>query len=832
MLIAIIIALLVLSASYIIFRIVISHQKAVAKEKRILNTVVFKVLVPRESSRREDTTNEREPQDFREALGPADQFFASLSSQLNRDFRRKITGDEDYFTFEIVSQKNEINFYIACSKNLMTMLEYQVQSFYPNAQLERIIGHNIFESGQGSVSGAEMTLTRRFIFPIKTYRQLDSDPLNNITNTMSKLGENSSASVQIIVKPISNAWRAAPTSAAKQVMEGKTNYMYGRWKARAANSIAQGITDTLSQSSKLKNPNNPNFDSQGNKDLRQTPAQEELMRAFSEKSSKPGFQVLVRIVAVSSDEKNAQLVRDNIISAFGQYNVPNLNSFKVKSEREGTAIIKDYILRNMSWGVIFNSEEVASLWHLPNRYTTTPNIRWMQSRNLPPPLNLPVEGVVIGKSFYRGEEKTVRFNKDDRCRHMFMIGKTGVGKTTLFENMLLDDISRGNGVCFIDPLGDAIETMLKKIPAERVKDVILFDPSDTQYPMGLNLLDWKRPEEKDFLIAEWLEIFYKLFDPGRTGIVGPQFEHWGRNAALSVMSLPEGGTLIDIPRMVTDDEFREKVLKYVKDPMVTAFWEKQLAKTADFHKSEMYNYFISKFGRFMTNELMRNIIGQTKSAIDFRRVMDEGKILLINLSKGKIGEMNSYLLGMVIISKLQAAAFSRADTPEAERRDFYLYVDEFQNFTTDSFATILSEARKYRLSLNITNQYIAQLTEKIRDAVIGNAGTMIAYRIGASDAEFMAKEFPGVTIDDLVNLDRFHMYIKLLVGLTPSKPFSMIGIKNEAVENKAVAEAIRQNCRVTLAKPRAVIEKEIVSRGSEVVKTAPAPEPIAGLRQS
>lgn len=833
MLIAIIIVLLVLSASYIIFRIVLGHQKEVAKEKRILSTVIFRLSVPRETSRREDSNNEREPQDFREALGPADQFFASLSSQLNRDFRRKITGDEDYFTFEIVSENNQIDFYIACPKNLMTMLEYQVQSFYPHAQLERVSGHNIFESGQGSVACAEMTLTRRFIFPIKTYRQLDSDPLNNIANTLSKLGENARGAVQIIVKPISNSWRLAPATAAKQVMEGKTTYMYGRWKARVANSVAQSITDTLSQSMKSKiNPSNPNFDSQGNKDLRQTPAQEELMRAFSEKSSKPGFLTLVRIVAVASDEQSAKLVRDNIISAFGQYNVPNLNSFKVKNERQEKDILKDYILRNLSWGVIFNSEEVASLWHLPNRFTTTPNIRWMQSRNLPPPMNMPEGGVVIGKSVYRGEEKLVRFTEDDRRRHMFMIGKTGVGKTTLFENMLLDDISRGKGVCFIDPLGDAIETILKKIPAERVKDVILFDPSDTDYPMGLNLLDWKRPEEKDFLIAEWLEIFYKLFDPGRTGIVGPQFEHWGRNAALSVMSLPEGGTLIDIPRMVTDDDFRERVLKHVKDPMVLAFWEKQLAKTADFHKSEMYNYFISKFGRFMTNDLMRNIIGQTKSAIDFRQVMDESKILLINLSKGKIGEMNSYLLGMVIVSKLQAAAFSRADIPEEQRRDFYLYVDEFQNFTTDSFATILSEARKYRLSLNITNQYIAQLTEKIRDAVVGNAGTMIAYRIGAADAEFMAKEFPGVTIDDLVNLDRFHMYIKLLVSLTPSKPFSMIGIKNDAPANEAIAQAIKQNCRATLSKPRALIEKEIVNRGGEIVKEAPAPEPLASLRQS
>jgi len=419
---------------------------------------------------------------------------------------------------------------------------------------------------------------------------------------------------------------------------------------------------------------------------------------------------------------------------------------------------------------------------------------------------------VIGESNYRGAKKLVRLQDEDRRRHLFMIGKTGVGKTTLFETMIEQDMHNGKGLCFIDPLGDAIESLIKKVPTERAKDVILFDASDTSYPLGLNLLEYKKPEERDFLIQEVIEIFYKLFDPNRTGIVGPQWEHWARNAALTIMSNPGGGSLIDLPRLFMDDAFREASVKNVTDPVVKSFWEQQLAKTSDFHKSEMYNYFISKFGRFMTNDLMRNIIGQKQSSFDFRQIMDEGKILFINLAKGKIGEINSNLLGLILVSKLQVAAFGRADQNEKDRRDFYLYVDEFQNFTTDTFATILAEARKYRLCLNITNQYFAQLTEHIRDAVIGNVGTLISYRVGAEDADFLCHEMAGLSVEDLTNLDRFQTYVKLLIDLTPTKPFSMKGIKTPNVGTQAMADWIRTATRTTYAKKpvEAIIPVEAV----------------------
>lgn len=786
-----------------------AHRKN--EKLRLVNSAVLLVTVPKETPRKQDEAVHT-PKDFKELIASMDQLIASLAGLHTESIWAELTGAHESISLEIVAEAGLISFYIVCSKQRASEVEKLVNSFYPNAQIEKVPGHNIFSVGKGEISAAALDFNKRYIFPIKTYRSLDADPLNSITNVFSKMGEGQAAAIQILIRPLSERWRVGPAIAAKHVLEGKTHYIYSSWYLRAFQNIMDSVSSGLSNASAGKGQYSTGGEQ--NKSWRLTPVQEDLMKAFNEKAAKPGFEVMIRVVCVGQDQATADLHRNNILSAFAQFNAPAWNGFKPVLPQDKNRLVRDYITRHFEHDpqLKLNSEEIASIFHMPNQFTDTPNIRWLLSKTLPPPVNLPSEGVVVGESIYRSEQKMVRLKDDDRRRHIFMLGKTGTGKTTLFENMIDQDIREGRGVCFVDPLGDAIESILQKIPKERAEDVILFDPSDTNRPVGLNLLEWHTPEEKDFLIAEWIEIFYKLYDPNRTGIVGPQFEHWGRNAALTVMSLPEGGSIIDIPRLFTDDAFRDKAVSYVKDPIVKAFWEQQLAKTADFHKSEMFNYFISKFGRFMTNDLMRNIIGQTKSGFNIRQIMDEGKILLVNLAKGKAGEMNSNLLGLILVTKIQTAAFSRADTPEENRKDFFLYVDEFQNFTTDSFATILSEARKYRLSLNVTNQFIAQLPEKIRDAVIGNAGTMICYRIGAADAEFMTKEFPGVSIDDMVNLDRFTAYVKMLIDLKPSKPFSMRGIKSPIPKNEKLGEAIRQLSRLKYGRDKAIVDAEVMGR--------------------
>lgn len=796
------------------------HQK-----QQVVDTAVLLVTVPRETHGQQETTGQP-VKDFRELIAPMDQLIASLAAVYDRSVWSQLAGVQDHLGFEIVAEFEQISFYVTCPNQLVSMVEKQIHSFFPNAQIDQLPGHNIFTVGKGRIGVATLMFNKRYIFPIKTYKYLDADPLNSITNTVSKLGEGANAAIQILVRPLSERWRVGPAVAAKQVLEGKTNYIYASWWLRAFQTLMDTVSGSLSRST--AKPGQPLGSTDQTKTWRLTPVQEDLMKAFNEKASKPGFEVIIRAVTVAADQTTADLHVANIVSAFAQFNAPAWNGFRAVRPVNKARLVSDFLLRRFEGGprLVLNSEELASCFHFPNRFTETPNIRWLLSKTLPPPVNLPAQGVVIGESVFRGERRPVRLKEDDRRRHIFMIGKTGVGKTTLFEHMVDQDIRSGKGVCFIDPLGDAIESILQKIPKERAEDVILFDPSDTARPMGLNLLEWQQPPEKDFLVAEWIEIFYKLFDPNRTGIVGPQWEHWGRNAALTVMSLPNGGSIIDVPRLFTDDQFREQAISFVKDPIVMAFWKQQLAKTADFHKSEMYNYFISKFGRFMTNDLMRNIIGQSKSGFNLRKVMDEGKILLVNLAKGKIGEMNSNLLGLILVAKLQTAAFSRADTPEEKRQDFYLYIDEFQNFTTESFATILSEARKYRLSLNITNQFIAQLTDKIRDAVIGNAGTMIVYRIGAADAEYVAKELPGVTVDDMVNLDRFNTYVKILLDLSPTKPFSMRGLKSPIEKNPRLAEAIRQLSRLKYGRDKVLVDSEIMGRANLT-----KPQPATGMVQ-
>lgn len=418
--------------------------------------------------------------------------------------------------------------------------------------------------------------------------------------------------------------------------------------------------------------------------------------------------------------------------------------------------------------------------------------------------------VHIGINDFRGRRRPIEYGAEDRLRHMYMVGKTGVGKSTVFQNMSLEDIRSGHGVCFIDPHGDSIEWLLERIPQDRLQDVILFDPSDTDFPFGLNLLEARDEFEKDFLVNECIQIFYKLFDPQRTGMIGPQFEHWLRNAALTVMAGPEGGSLLEIPKLFVDSEFEKKKRSRLTDPLVIDFWTKQMAKTSSFHKSEMLNYFMSKFGPFINNALMRNIMGQRMNSFDFDSLMDKKSILLVNLSKGKIGEINAHMLGLILISRLQVAILKRANRDGADRTPFYLYVDEFQNFTTDTFASLLSESRKYGLGMHLANQYLAQLPDSIRDSVFGNVGTFLAFEVGIEDAKILAREFTPMTDLDFVGLPRFSFYITLMINGKTSEAFSGMTLPPEPVSELFPSkEKVQTLNRLAYGWPRLLVEETI-----------------------
>ncbi|KPJ85985.1 hypothetical protein AMJ57_01050 [Parcubacteria bacterium SG8_24] len=427
---------------------------------------------------------------------------------------------------------------------------------------------------------------------------------------------------------------------------------------------------------------------------------------------------------------------------------------------------------------------------------------------------MPQEGLYLGTAEYRGQKTEVFIKHEDRFRHIYLIGSSGSGKSEYIANMAAQDVRDGHGICIVDPHGDLAETVLATVPKERADDVVIFDPSDTERPVGLNMIEAPSEEARDFVVGEMIAIFYKLFPPE---MIGPMFEHNMRNFMLTLMSDAENpGTIAEIPRLISDAEYQKEWLAKVTDPVVRSFWENEIAKTSDFHKSEMLGYLISKVGRFVENAMMRNIIGQQKSGFDFRDIMDNKKIFLINLSKGKIGDVNANLLGLIIVTKLQMAAMARADMPKEERKDFFLYIDEFQNFITPSIATILSEARKYRLSLIMAHQYMGQLAPKgdteIRDAVLGNVGTKLVGRIGIDDSEILEKEFtPVFSALDLMNVDKFHWNTKILIDNTVSRPF-VVKAPMPVKGNPKLAAAIKQLSRLKYGRDKSIVEQEILER--------------------
>lgn len=729
------------------------------------------------------TLQVRLPKDNEIKIDAAEQMFSGFSSLKKSGFF-SFLDVEDVIALEIVGKKGDIKFYVSMPSKLRDMVEKQIYGYYSQADIILTEEPNIFVEN-GKVAYAALKQKDVSYHPIKTFRELPTDPLSNITSALSKMDEGEGGIVQILIRPASSDWKSA----------GKS-YISSIKKKEASPDKATFKVDA------------------------------KTLEKIDDKCSRTGFETVIRLVVSSTNKESADLHLRNLKSVFSQFN-SDLNSISGAKILFKSLFMVDFIYKffpitdfpfykNIS---IFTSDEIASLFHFPNKTVETPHISWLKAKSAPVGSEVPTdEGTYIGQGYYRGVRRPVRIGYEDRRRHMYIIGKTGTGKSELLQDMAIQDIKEGKGVCVIDPHGDLIENIIRYIPSERAEDVIYFDPGDLERPMGLNLLEAKDEQQKHFIATSIINLMYKLYDPQRTGIIGPRFEHAVRNAMLTVMC-DTGATFIEIVRVLTDNKYVQELLPLVDDPIVRRYWTDQIAQTSDFHKSETLDYIVSKFGRFVTNKMMRNIIGQSKSAFDFRNVMDEGKILLVNLSKGKLGEENSNFLGLVLIPKILVAAMSRQDIPESSRRDFYLYVDEFQNFATPDFATILSEARKYHLNLTVANQFIGQMDEEVKNAIFGNVGTIMSFRTGVTDASYLAHEFqPVFGESDLINIDRFHVYMKTIANSDPVPPFSVDLTKDikklKEDANEKVAQAIIQLSRLKYGRPRELVEAETVQRSN------------------
>ncbi len=782
--------------------------------------VIFNIVLPKETGS-EDSKREVNKEQIEEQIAQAEELFASIGGmRAQYGILYWFFGRTDHVSFELVVQNGEILFYVVVPKYLANYTEQQIHGQYPHAQIEKVAEYNIFQS-TSKVAAAYLQFSKNYIFPIKTFRKLDSDPMDAVTNTLSKVAEQDGAVIQFVVRSAKKQWRRKASRVVHEMNQGKS--LNKAMKSATTGNVAHKLYSFMGEmwsagyASKTKSEKETEEQSKGISQPHKLSAyEEEASKMFEEKASKAGLDVNIRIITSASDKQTAKEYLDNITNSFSQYSIYEYgNKFSKAVPRSINRIIKDFIYRNFDGKrrLILNTEELASVFHFPLPSWQTPNIKWLKSRKAPAPVDMPKEGVILGKNLYRGKETIIRMKTADRRRHVYTIGMTGVGKSVLFENMIKQDMKAGRGVGIIDPHGSLAEEALGYVPKERADDVVYFNPADIERPVGLNMLEAKTPEEMDFVTQEMVQIFYKLVtDPA---MIGPMFEHNMRNAMLTLMSDKENpGTITEIPRIFTDEEFQRYKLQFVTDPMVRAFWEKEMAKTSDYHKSEMLGYLISKVGRFVENEMIRNIIGQPSSGFDFKRIMNEGKILIANLSKGQVGEVNSNLLGLIIVSKLQMAALSRAGMPEEERKDFYLYIDEFQNYVTDSIATILAEARKYKLNLNMAHQYISQLVNRddasIRDAVFGNAGTMIAFRVGVEDAEVIAKQFEPVFGEyDVMNIERFNAYVRLLIDKSASKAFNMETFPPPPI-NQDLADKIKELSRTKYGRPRQEVTQDIL----------------------
>ena len=754
-----------------------------------------------------------------EAISAAQVMYSILASTLRKEgLKDKIYGQR-HFSFEMTVVDGFVKYYAVVPAVLTETVKQAIVSAYPAARLEETEQENIFseQSTMQTVAGGELVLKKDFIYPIATYEEMKWDAQTALLNAFSKVKQGEGMGLQILFRPAGDTWVKKSVRRVEKIREGK--------EGRGGSS--SGATEILMDliRAPFEAPGEHNHQQKEQKVL--TQLEQDRIAAIENKTRYPGFETEIRVVASAANGARAEMLVGGVVAAFSQFDTSEMNGFKYNALKNIEQLTTDYAFHffpQKNKKIVLNSMELASIYHLPDQKTIpSSGVERQLTKQVDGPARLAQEGLLLGMNEYRGEKKEIRLREKDRRRHTYVIGATGMGKSVLLGNLAYQDVMAGRGFAFIDPHGDVVEEILSKIPEERIDDVVYFDPSDDEFPIGMNMFEFQTPEQKDFIVQEGINMLQSLYDPNNQGFFGPRGQHMFRNAALLLMSDPNGATFIDIPKCFIDAEFVKSKLKYVTDRNVYDYWTKEFPASMKSNDSgEVVTWFASKWGPFLSDNKMKHVLGQVKSGFNIRDIMDNKKILLVNLSKGKLGEVNAKLLGMIFVMKFQTAAMSRVDTPEDERNDFCLFVDEFQNFSTESFESILSEARKFRLNLVVANQFMTQLTDKIREGVLGNVGTIIAGRVGVTDAEMLEKVFtPTFNAEDLHKQPNFHAITTVMMFDMPTAPFTMNLIPPMGEGKKEVLEALKQYSATKYGRPAAEVDREINERMSVKTETAP-----------
>jgi len=799
-------------AAYFVFD---QYKKMVREAKnyeRGLKMVPIRIHLPPPSDDLE--TGGRDERDVvDEVLSEAQTMYNIIASTAMKGFKTRLYGQR-HISFEIVASDGLVRYYAVVPAVLTETIKQAISAAYPAARLEEVEMENIF-SQQGKmqgVIGGEFELKKDFYYPIATYQESRRDAARALLDALSGVERGDGAAIQIMFRPAPENWTNKSNQKVESIRNGKSK----KGSAAGALDIMEALWKPPTYGMNNSSADFPQL----------TALENEEIQAIEDKTKYPGYEVLTRVITSSSTAAKSQAILQSIVSAFSLFDSPRYNGFKFNMTTDVDELITAYIFRFFPQSTnknILNSVELSTIFHLPDQNSIpTGKVERQRIRQVDGPTEPMREGLLIGVNEFRGVEKQIRLGINDRRRHTYIIGQTGMGKSKLLENLAYQDIMEGRGFCFIDPHGDSAEELLGMIPQSRMDDVIYFNPSDTENPLGFNIFEIESPEDMDFVISETNSMLKSLFDPGNTGVVGPRMENIVRNAALLLMSDPDGGTFMDIPKVLVDPEFAKQKIKYLRNQRAIDFWTKEWpASQRSNDAGELVSWVVSKWAPFESG-LINNIIGQKKSAFNIREVMDNNKILLVNLSKGKLGEAAAKLLGMVFVMKFQAAAMSRADIPEDERKDFCLFVDEFQNFATDSFESILSEARKYRLNLILANQFTTQLKDSIKDAIFGNVPNKIVGRVGIDDAEVLQKAFtPTFTAEDLTKTPNYNSITTVLVNGFPSAPFTMKLLPPIGRSNSEIREGLRKYSASKYGRPRAIVEDEIRKR----LSVNPAPKP-------